>query len=218
MVHPLSISYAEELCLKPREARERRKCRPLTTRAEHALREVDLADRSRSAHAAKRWEPLHHGMHYHRMQRPTTCIAIYIHCMQAPLPYCCGLRAHEAIMQCKPCGQHVNHACRMRACLATRSLACGTKQVQQAQRARCRARPPSSLRRCHERSLLRKTIARSILQRCKFFARCLQWGPEATRLRSQLRMRSACHAKPRNGARLRARLDDFFGLSNRCLV
>jgi hypothetical protein len=43
IVHPLSISDAEELSMKPREARERRKCRPLTTRAEHALREVDLA-------------------------------------------------------------------------------------------------------------------------------------------------------------------------------
>ena len=42
-VHPLSVSDAEELSLKPREALERRKCRPLTTRAEHALREVDLA-------------------------------------------------------------------------------------------------------------------------------------------------------------------------------
>ena len=49
-------------------------------------------------------------MHCHRTQRPTTCIAIDIHCMQASLP-CCGLRAHEAIMRCKPCGQHVNHAC-----------------------------------------------------------------------------------------------------------
>lgn len=43
IVHPLSVSDAEELSLKPREALERRKCRPLTTRAEHALREVDLA-------------------------------------------------------------------------------------------------------------------------------------------------------------------------------
>ena len=32
-VHPLSVSDAEELSLKPREALERRKCRPLTTRA-----------------------------------------------------------------------------------------------------------------------------------------------------------------------------------------
>ena len=102
----------------------------------------------------------------------------------------------------------------MRACLATRRLACDTKRVQRAQRARCRARPPSSPRRCHERSLLRKTNARSILQRCKIFARGLQWGPEATRLRSRLRMRSACHAKPRNGARLRAALAIFFGKAN----
>ena len=42
-LHPLSVSDAEEHSLKPREALERRKCRPLTTRAEHALREVDLA-------------------------------------------------------------------------------------------------------------------------------------------------------------------------------
>ena len=40
------------------------------------------------------------------------------------------------------------------------------------QRARCRARPPSSLRRCHERALLRKTRnARSIPKRGKFFTR-----------------------------------------------
>ena len=42
-VHPLSVSDAEELSLKPLEALERRKYRPLTTHAEHALREVDLA-------------------------------------------------------------------------------------------------------------------------------------------------------------------------------
>ena len=91
----------------------------------------------------------------------------------------------------------------MRACLAIRRLGCDTKRVQRAQRARCRARPPSSPRRYHERSLLCKTNARSILQRCKIFARGLQWGPEATRLglRSRLRMRSACHAKPRITAR-----------------
>ena len=102
----------------------------------------------------------------------------------------------------------------MRACLATCRLACDTEGVQRAQRARCRALPPSSPRRCHERSLLRKTNARSILQRCKFFARGFQWGPEATRLRSRLHMRSACHAKPRNGARLRAVLAIFFGKAN----
>ena len=62
---------------------------------------------------------------------------------------------------------------------------------------------------------LRTPNARSILQRCKIFARGLQWGPEATRLRSRLRMRSACHAKPRNGARLRAALAIFFGKANR---
>ena len=102
----------------------------------------------------------------------------------------------------------------MRACLAIRRLGCDTKRVQRAQRARCRARPPSSPRRCHERSLLCKTNARSILQRCKIFARGLQWGPEATRLRSRLHMQSACHAKPRNGARLRAALAIFFGKAN----
>ena len=43
-LHPLSVSDAEEHSLKPREALERRKCRPLTTRAEHALRvEGELA-------------------------------------------------------------------------------------------------------------------------------------------------------------------------------
>ena len=42
IIPPLSVSDAEELSLKPREALERRKYRPLTTRAEHALREVDL--------------------------------------------------------------------------------------------------------------------------------------------------------------------------------
>ena len=73
----------------------------------------------------------------------------------------------------------------MCACLAIRRLGCDTKRVQRAQRARCRARPPSSPRRYHERSLLCKTNARSILQRCKIFARGLQWGPEATRLRSR---------------------------------
>ena len=44
MPHPLSIYDAENCSLKHREALERRKCRLLTTRAEHALREVtDLA-------------------------------------------------------------------------------------------------------------------------------------------------------------------------------
>ena len=61
---------------------------------------------------------------------------------------------------------------------------------------------------------LRTPNARGILQRCKLFARGLQRGPEATRLRSRLHMRSACHAKPRNGARLRAALAIFFGKAN----
>ena len=102
----------------------------------------------------------------------------------------------------------------MRACLATCRLACDTKRVQQAQRARCRARPPSSPRRCHERLLLCKTKERTVLQRCKLFARDLQRGPGLTCLRSPLKERSACHAMPRRGASLRAAFAPFFALAN----
>ena len=48
----------------------------------------------------------------------------------------------------------------------------------------------------------------------KLFARDLQRALEATYTADAVPVtheRSACHAKPRNGARLRARLDDFFG-------
>ena len=54
------------------------------------------------------------------------------------------------------------------------------------------------------------------LQRCKLFARGLQWGPEATRLRSRLRMRGAYREMPTYGARLRARFAIFLGKANRC--
>ena len=56
-------------------------------------------------------------------------------------------------------GEHAVHAvCRVRyscvrACLAARGLAWDTNRVQRRQRSRRRARPPSSLRRCCERSL-----------------------------------------------------------------
>ena len=56
-------------------------------------------------------------------------------------------------------GEHAVHAvCRVRytcvrACLAAHGLAWDTNQVQRRQRPRRRARPPSSLRRCCERSL-----------------------------------------------------------------
>ena len=61
---------------------------------------------------------------------------------------------------------------------------------------------------------LRTPNARGILQRCKLFAWDLQWGPEATCLRSRLRMRRACRAKPAHGARLRPALAIFFGKAN----
>ena len=99
----------------------------------------------------------------------------------------------------------------MRACLATCRLACDTKQVQRAQRARCRARPPSSPRRCHERSLLCKTKERTVLQRCKLFARDLQRALEATCLQCPLRMRGAYRAILVYDARLRAAYAIFFG-------
>ena len=50
-------------------------------------------------------------------------VAIDIHCMQAPLP-CCGLRAHKAIMRCKPVQSACQSCIAIGACLATRRLAC----------------------------------------------------------------------------------------------
>ena len=115
IVHPLSVSDAEsELSLKPREALERRKCRPLTTRAEHTPREVDLAivigrhmRQNDGRHCTTACTTIE--CNGPRLVHVLPLISIVLH-MQPPLP-CCGLRAHEAIMRCKPCGQHVNHAC-----------------------------------------------------------------------------------------------------------
>ena len=57
-----------------------------------------------------------------------------------------------------------------------------------------------------QRSFLRKPNAHTVLQRCKLFARGFQWGPEATRLRSRLRMRGAYREMPTyNTARAFAR-------------
>ena len=67
-----------------------------------------------------------------------------------------------------------------------------------------------------QRSFLRKPNAHTVLQRCKLFARGLQWGPEATRLRSRLRMRGAYREMPTYGARLRARFAIILGKANRC--
>ena len=77
-------------------------------------------------------------------------------------------------------------------------------------------------------SSVRKTNARSILPAVQVFrtgSRSMHNGDRRlnrrrpdTCLRSRLRMRSACHAKPRNGARLRARFANIFGKANRCLV
>ena len=67
-----------------------------------------------------------------------------------------------------------------------------------------------------QRSFLRKPNAHTVLKRCKLFARGLQWGPEATRLRSRLRMRGAYREMPTYGARLRARFAIFLGKANRC--
>ena len=99
----------------------------------------------------------------------------------------------------------------MRACLATCRLACDTEQVQRAQRARCRVRPPSSPRRCHERSLLRKTNARSILQRCKFFARGLRPALHSGVVECRLTRHAGSHDALRHGTRLRARIAFFLG-------
>ena len=49
--------------------------------------------------------------------------------------------------------------------------------------------------------LLRKPKERTVHQRCKLSPWDLQWGPEATCLRSRLRMREAYRAKPTYGAR-----------------
>ena len=62
--------------------------------------------------------------------------------------------------------------------------------------------------------LLRKPKARTVRQRFNGFARGLQRGPEATSLRSRLRMRSAYRAKPTCGASLRAALAIFFRKAN----
>ena len=114
----------------------------------------------------------------------------------------------------------------MYACLAIRRLACDTKRVQRAHsRARCCARPPSSPRRCHERSLLCKTNARSILdffsarcQRCKNFAprtgSSMGTGGDPSAVPVAHAEYVPGHAKPRNGARLRAALAIFYGKAN----
>ena len=65
-----------------------------------------------------------------------------------------------------------------------------------------------------ELSCERKAKPRSIHQRFELFAWDLQRGVGLTFLHSRLRMRDACHAMPRLGARLRARLESFFALSN----
>ena len=63
--------------------------------------------------------------------------------------------------------------------------------------------------------LLRKPNARGNLQRCKLFARDLQWALEAIRVQCRMRMREAWHAMVTHGARLRRRLAPFFGKAKR---
>ena len=64
--------------------------------------------------------------------------------------------------------------------------------------------------------LLRKPKERTVHQRCKLSPWDLQWGPEATCLRSRLRMREAYRSKPTCGASLRGRLALIFGKAKRC--
>ena len=57
--------------------------------------------------------------------------------------------------------------------------------------------------------------ASTALQPLELFARDLQSGVENARGHSRLIVRIRCHAMPRQRTRLRARLDRFFGFSNR---
>lgn len=97
------------------------------------------------------------------------------------------------------------------ACLATCGFTCDVERLQQEQRERHRARYPSSRRRCCGRCAPAQTKPRSILQQCTRFARDLQRGVGLTCLHSRLHQRTAWHAIPRRGARLRAAYAPIFG-------
>ena len=92
------------------------------------------------------------------------------------------------------------------ACVAAIPMECSKSKESVAARVRDHCRT-----RVGQPALLRKTKARSILQRNEIFAPDLQRGPGLIGLRSASRKRTAWHAKPRRGASLRGVFAHFLG-------